>query len=120
MNGSLCSEETLDHIVSSAGFYRIVGWIASYRRLDRIVSAGLDRIGWIRKHWLLCAGWLLAGWDGWDGWTGWGVGGTGVIRTEIINRRNGIATMGTGIGTPPLALEGRRAMGSGGWHQLRM
>ena len=44
MNGYLCSEETLDHIVSSAGLYRIVCWIVAYRRLDRIVSAGLDRI----------------------------------------------------------------------------
>ena len=42
MNGSFWSDETLDHIVSSAssaGLYRIVVWIVSYRRLDRIVLA---------------------------------------------------------------------------------
>ena len=33
----------LYHIVLSAGSYRIV-WIALYRRLNRMVSAGLDRI----------------------------------------------------------------------------
>ena len=44
MNGSFWSEETLDHILSSSGLYRIVGWIVLYCRLDCIVSAGLDRI----------------------------------------------------------------------------
>ena len=61
----------------------------------------------------------MAGWDRWDGWTGWGVGGTGVGRTDVITLRNGSATMGAEIGAPPLALEGRQAMGSGGYHQLR-
>ena len=96
----------MDHIVSSAGSYRI-SWIGSYR------------ISWIRKNWLLCAGWLLSGWDGWDGWTGWGIGGTGVGRTDVSTRRNGSSAMGSVTGVPPLALEGRRAVGSGGWHQLR-
>ena len=108
--------------------YRIVGWIVLYCRMDRIISpAGSYHIGWIgsyrtgciRNHWLLCAGWLLAGWGGWEGWTGWGVGGTGVGRTDVNTRRNGSATMGAGTGAPPLALEGRWAMGSGGRHQLR-
>ena len=44
--------------------------------------------------------------------------GTGVGRTDVSTRRNGIATMGSGTGAQPLALEGRWAMGSGGWHQL--
>ena len=64
---------------------------------------------------LRCAGWLL---PTWDGWTGWGVGGTGVGRKNVSIRRNGSATMGAVTGAPPLALEGRRAMRSGRWHQL--
>ena len=94
----------MDCIILSAGSYCIVGWIGS------------SRIGWIRKHWILCAGWSLAGWDG---WTGWRVGGTGMGRTDISTRWNGSATMGAITGAPPLALEGRLAMGSGGCHQLR-
>ena len=110
------------------GSYRIIGWIVSYRRLDRIVSlAGSYRIGWIglycivwiRKHWLLCAVWLMVRWYKWDGWTGWGVGGTGVGRIDVSTDQNESATMGAGTGAPSLALEGRRAMGSSGWHQLR-
>ena len=85
----------LDCIVLSAGLYRIV-WIGSYR------------IVWIRKHCLLCAGWLLDGWDGWDGWT----------RMDVSTHRNLSFTMGSRTGAPPLALEGRQAMGSGGWHQF--
>ena len=109
------------------GSYSIIIWIVSYCRLDCIISpAGSDRIvwiglyhiGWIRKHWLLCAGWLLAGWEGWYRWTGWGIGGTGVVRMDVITRLNRSATMGSGTGAPTLALEGRQAMGSGGWHQL--
>ena len=29
----------------------------------------------------------------------------------------GLALAGAGTGAPPLAIEGRRAVGSGGWHQ---
>ena len=43
---------------------------------------------------------------------------TGVGRTDVSTRRNVSAAMGDGTGAQPLALEGRRAMGSGGWHQL--
>ena len=101
------------------GSYRIIGWIVSYCRLDCIISsAGLYRIVWIRKHWPLCASWLLYGWDGWDGWTGWGIGETGVRRTDVSNRQNRSATMDVGTGAPPLALEEKRDMGSGGWHHL--
>ena len=45
--------------------------------------------------------------------------GIGVGRTEVSTRRNRSDTMVTGTGSPPLALEGQRVMGSGGWHQLR-
>ena len=31
----------------------------------------------------------------------------------------GLALSGAGTGAPPLAVEGRRAVGSGGQHQLR-
>ena len=102
-------------IRGDAGSYHIFGWIISYR-LDLIISYRLDRI---RKHWLLCAGWLLDVWEGWDGWTGWGVGETEVGRTDVSRRRNRSATIGTGTGAPSLALEGRRYVGSGGYHQLR-
>ena len=106
-------------IRGDTGSYCIIGWIVSYCWLDRIVSsAGSYRIGWIRKHWILCAGWLLDGWDRWDGWTGLGVGGTGVRRTDVSTHRNGSAVMVAGTGAPPLALEGIQAMGSGVWHQL--
>ena len=93
LNGSFWSEETL------AGLYCLIVSIVLYW-LDRIVSSGLYRIGWIvsyqlyrfRKHWILCADWLLAGWDG---WTGWRVGGTGMGRTDISTRWNGSATIGS-------------------------
>ena len=109
------------------GSYRIIVWIVLNCRMDRIVLSagsyyivwiGSYRIVWIRKHWLLCAGWLLAGWDGWGGWTGWGVGGTGVGQTEVSTRWNGSATMCARTGASPLALEGQQAMGNGGWDQL--
>ena len=45
--------------------------------------------------------------------------GRGVGRTDISTRRNRISTMGSGTGSPPLDLEGRRDMGRGGWHQFR-
>ena len=100
------------------GSYRIIDWIVSYFRLDHIVSAGLDRVvsAGSGNTGFLWAGWLLAGWDR---WTGWGVGGAGVGRTDVSTHRNKSATMGAGTGALPLALEGRRAIGSGGWHQLR-
>ena len=66
----------------------------------------------------LVTGWLLAGWYVWDGWTVWGVGGTGVGRTNVCTCRNRSAAIGAGTGMPPLALEGRRYVVSGVWHQL--
>ena len=67
----------LDCIVLLAGLYHI-GWIILYR-LDSIVSSVFCELDCIRKHCILCAGWLLDGWDVWDGWTGWDVGRTGVV-----------------------------------------
>ena len=66
----------------------------------------------------LCAGWLLAEWDGWEGWEGWDVGVKGVGWTNASRLQNGSSTIGAVTGSPPLALEGRQAVGSGGWHQL--
>ena len=64
-------------------------------------------------------GWLVCYWlNGTDGldrklvgqrWDG----GTGVSR-----RQNESATIGAGMGAPPLTLEGRRAVGRSGWNQL--
>ena len=73
MNGSFCSEETLDNIVSSAGLYRIVGWIVSYCQMDHIVSAGLDRIvsdGSGNTGFYKLAGYWLDGTYGVDGLDG--------------------------------------------------
>ena len=64
--------------------------------------------------------WLVSAWMGQMDWMGhwWDGGGTGVGRANVSTRWNGSATMGTGTGAPPLALEGRRAMRSGSWHQF--
>ena len=66
----------------------------------------------IKKHWFLFAGWLLDGWYRCYLWNGWDVGGTGVGCTNIIRRRNGSATIGIGMGAPPLDIEDRRDVGS--------
>ena len=78
-------------------------------------SHRLDSIGWILSVLVLgllgktcfyaLGGLLLAGWDG---WTGWDVGGMEVP-----------ALAGAGTGAPPLDLQERKAVGSGGWNQLR-
>ena len=102
------------------------GWILLACRLDHIVLAGSYCIGLIvsyrldciRKHWLLCDGWLLAGWYGWDGCTGWDVGGTGMGCTDFSSRWNRSATIGAWNQVPPLDLEFRWAMVSVDWHQL--
>ena len=64
------------------------------------------------------AGYWLDGTDGTDGTDG-ALMGRGVVRMDVRTRRNGSTTMGSGTGAPPLALKGRRDIGSGGWHQLR-
>ena len=116
MNGSFWSEETYHQlhwlycIVLLAGC--IVIWIVSYC-LDRIVSyhivsyrilsycivsSGSYCIVLIvsyciisdgSEHWLLCAVWLLPGWDGWYRWTGWGVGGPGWDGPTLAPARTG-------------------------------
>ena len=58
----------------------------------------------------------MDGMDGMDGTLvrrGWDEG------TNVSRRRNGRATIGAGTGAPPLCLEGRKAVGSSGWYQLR-
>ena len=76
LNRYFWSEETLDHIVSSAGLYCILRWIVSYRQLDRIVSDGLDRIvsaGSGNTGFYALAGYCLDGTDGLAGaLVGWG------------------------------------------------
>ena len=95
MNGSFLSEETLDHIVSSAGLYFIVGCIVSYRQLNRIVSAGLYRIvldGSVNTDFYVLAGYWMDGTDGLDGaLVGWGWDGTTLAPA--------------GMGAPPWAPE---------------
>ena len=93
--------------ISLLGGYNCIGWIVSYR---------LDPI---RKHWILCADWLLAGLYRWYICTGWDVSGTGVGWIDVRRRQNESTTIDAGTGAPQLALEGRQAVGSGGWHQLR-
>ena len=89
-------------LIVSAGSYRLdrIGWLVSVSVLGLLVETGFYAL----------AGLLLAGWDE---WTGWGVGGTDVSR-----RRNRSTTIVARIGEPPLALEGQRVVGMGGWHQL--
>ena len=75
-------------------------------------------IGWIISGgtgFYALAGLILAGWDIWNVWD---VGGVGVVWTNVSRRRNGSATISAGMGAPPLAIEGRWAVGSGGWHQF--
>ena len=88
--------------------YWLIGWIVSYQ-LDRIISAGFVsyRLDRIRKHWFYAlAGYWLDGADGLDG--------------KLVGQGwDGPTLAGAGTGAPPLALEGQRAVGSGGWHQLR-
>ena len=101
LNGSFWSEDTLDHIVSSAGFYCIVGWILSYRWLDRIILAGLDRIlpaGSRNNSFYALAGYWLDGTDG-----------TGVLDGALVGwgwDKPRLAPSGTGA--PPWAPEKER------------
>ena len=83
------------------------GWIVLAYRLDHIVSAGLYRIVWISKHWIYAlAGYSLDGMDGLDG--------------ALVGRGwDGPKLAPAGTGAPPLPLEGKRSMVSGGWEKLR-
>ena len=58
---------------------------------------------------LACKNWLATVWKGQANQMGrgWDRGGM-----------EGPTLDGSGTGAPPLALEGQRAAGSGGWHQL--
>ena len=98
--GWIVSSYWLDHIVP-AGSYRI-GWIISYW-LDHIVLAGSyqDTLAFMR--WLIC--YWLCGTDGLDG--------------TLVGRGWYVPTLaGAVTGAPPLALKGKQAVGSGGWHQF--
>ena len=71
MNGSFWSEDILDHILSLARLYCIVGWVVSYR-LDWIV------LFWLDQETLDFMRWLVTGWMGRMGRMGrwWDGGGT--------------------------------------------
>ena len=59
-----------------------------------------------RHHWL-------------DGYCKQGTNGTDELDGVLVGRGRDEQTLaGTGTGAPPLALEGRRAMWSGSWHQF--
>ena len=92
----------MDCIGLSTGLYRI-GWILSYR-LDRIVSSRSyqEKLDFMR--WMVC--YCLDGTDG-------------LVGTLVGRGWYGTTLAGAGTEVPPLALEGRRAVGSGGWHQFR-
>ena len=61
-------------IRGDAGSYRIIGWIVSYRRMDRIVSlAESYRIGWIV---LYCINWIVSGNTGFYALAGYWLDGT--------------------------------------------
>ena len=94
------------------GSYFIIVCIVSYCWLDRIVSDVLDCIvsdGSGNTWFYELAGYWLYGTDGTDGLDG-------ALVVRVWDGRT-LAPAGTGV--PPLDLEVRRAMGSGGWHQLR-
>ena len=84
------------------GLYRLIDWIVSYR-LDRIVSSGLyqETLDFMRSLVCYCH-------DGTDGLYG-ALVGRGWYGPTLAGARTGV---------PPLALEGRRLVGGGGWHQL--
>ena len=106
------SQETLDRS------YQLDcnGWIvwivsAGLYRLDHIVLAGLYWYqSWVCLVKLDFILWLVIGWMGRMYWLGhqWEGGGM-----------EGPTLSGSGIGAPPLALEGRQAVVNGDWHQLR-
>ena len=86
-------------------------------RISLVVSAGsywLDSIGiglWFaRRNWILCAGWFANGWMGRMDWMGCWWYGSGVEVPTLAS---------SGTGAPPLSIEGRQAVGSCAWHQLR-
>ena len=88
----------MDHIVSSAGLYHIVGWIAPYSRLDHIVSAGLD-----------CIVLAVSGNTGFYALTGYCLDGTDGLDGALEGRVwDGRTLAPAGTGAPPWALEQER------------
>ena len=91
------------------GSYHII-WIVFYW-LDCIISAGLYCIGWIVS--------VNTGFYDLDGYWLDGTDGTyGLDGTLVEQVGDGPTLSSAGTGAPTLDLEGRRAVGSGGWHQL--
>ena len=91
-------------------------WLDRIKLIVSTVSSGsyrLDRIGiglgFSGRNWLLCAVWFATGWMGRMDWMGRWWDGDGM---------EGPTLAGAGTGVPPLALEGRRDVGSGGWNQF--
>ena len=100
----------LDLIGLSAGSY-CIGWIVLYQ-LDRIVLSRLYCIGWIisgNTGFYALYGYCMDGMDRTDGLYG----------TLVRRGWDGPMLAGAGTGAPTLAIEGRRAVGNGGWYQLR-
>ena len=88
----------------------LIGWIILYW-MGHIVSAGSYFIGWIVSgntgFYALAGYWmdLTERTDGLDG--------------ALVGRKwDGTTLAGAITGAPPLAIEGRQAVGSGGWHQF--
>ena len=72
------------------------------------LSDGLYRIGWI-----------ISGNTGFYALAGYWLDGTDGLDRKLSGRGwDGPTLAGAGMRAPPLALEGRRAAGSFGWHKL--
>ena len=98
--------------------HHIIIWIVSYCWLDRIVQLARQySIGWFGSY---CIGWIVSGNTGFYALSGYWLDGTDGMDGALVGRgweRPMLA--GAGTGAPPLGLEGRRAVRSGGWNQLR-
>ena len=69
---------------------------------------------------LYCIGWIISGNTGFYALAGYWLDGTDGLDGTLVGRGwDGPTLAGARTGVPPLALERRRAVGSGGWHQLR-
>ena len=98
----------MDFIGLSDRSYRI-GWIVLYR-LNRIVLAGL-----------YCIGWIISGSTGFYALAGYWLDGTDGLDGMLVRRGwDGPTLAGARTGALTLDLEGRRAMGSFDWNQLRL
>ena len=97
-------------IRGDAGSYCIIGWIVSYRRMDRIVSSdGSYHIGWIGSYRI---GWIVSGNTGFyalDGYWLDGADGTDGADGALVGRWwDGPTLAGAGTIAPPLLPERER------------